>query len=1119
MKRIIYLLVTLFIMSSTGFAQGILNSGTIDGMITWYVYDDGRLTLDGSGDISGYSSSSSVPWYEQRTMITSIELSGSIQSIGKYTFYACTNVTEINTSIPMPPSLAANTFNSSRLPSIALYVPTMYITDYQNAEYWGQMQISSSDGGTPTGNSNAYLSAIYVDGTMLDGFEPYTFAYQVELPEGTTTAPNVTYMLQDESCMSEVQQADSPNGYAKIIVTSSDGNMTNTYQITFSVQENTGGNPTGGDSGDGTIIDSGMLPGGTIWTLYSTGVMRFTGGGTMDSYNDPTEVPWYNNRLLVTELNFGADYFSLGSYLFYELDNLETINCYSSYMPTPLANTFNPNNLAKITANVRGTLLEQFQSDPYWSQMQLVVIPGTEPDNVVEGLIENDMFWSLNRNRGLLTISGTGRLPDWIQSMAPWSEYSSVVTYASIQEGITYCCNGAFASCENIKEIYFASTIDSIGEYILPSGSSQIQILVYSMTPPGITENTFAGIEGCVYVTCYESAYLAYMDHPIWGTKACMGYMDDPQTETDGTVTIALDENWHFIMLPQFGGINYEDIYTDQDVEWAIYDGAQRAGGQSGWKRVDFSATYYKAWAHIVRSLNGNATLSINLKGNNNNQYINIELLHHTASHPENANWNFIGNPYNAGYDINGLLAAGIESPITVWNGTGYSTYTPGIDEYKLQPFEPFFIQLPDEQNSGSIQLSPEYIDETMSLPVSGGSSSGDGGNTGDGGVADAYGALPGYFSIGEGIQVQFSRGNLQYNAVKGEWQFATNQDDYTGEDNANISDSYEGWIDMFGWGTCSNPTKVSEISADYPDFFDWGNNPISNGGGVEGIWRTLTSDEWLYLFESRTNAPNLYGIATVNGINGLVVLPDAWNDIPDISIFNPGVGNYSQNTYTYDEWSKMESAGAVFLPAAGGRDGMSTYNISYDGFYWASTSPNEDDAFNIHFDSESFYSQVGSRRYSGRSVRLVKSTDGGNGSDPTGGNEISQTYTFLTKAWDADEGSWMSGMDGYGFTNGRGVQCTTSTTGANAQCPITYSNISTVIVKYCTNSSTSGAGTIMIEIEGFNQSQEVTPSGGTELREMVFDFVDSMPSGAPSIMVNCSTNSIYIYSVTIITK
>ena len=63
MKRAIYLLVITLIMSSVGYAQGILNSGTIDGMINWTVYEDGRLTLDGSGSIADYSSSSSVPWY------------------------------------------------------------------------------------------------------------------------------------------------------------------------------------------------------------------------------------------------------------------------------------------------------------------------------------------------------------------------------------------------------------------------------------------------------------------------------------------------------------------------------------------------------------------------------------------------------------------------------------------------------------------------------------------------------------------------------------------------------------------------------------------------------------------------------------------------------------------------------------------------------------------------------------------------------------------------------------------------------------------------------------------------------------------------------------------------
>ena len=58
-----------------------------------------------------------------------------------------------------------------------------------------------------------------------------------------------------------------------------------------------------------------------------------------------------------------------------------------------------------------------------------------------------------------------------------------------------------------------------------------------------------------------------------------------------------------------------------------------------------------------------------------------------------------------------------------------------------------------------------------------------------------------------------------------------------------------------------------------------------------------------------------------------------------------------------------------------------------------------------------------------------------------------------------------------------------------------------------------------MIEIDGYNQSQNIAPSGDTELRELMFDFADTMPSGNPSIIVNCSEDAIYIYSVTIITK
>ncbi|MBQ7531206.1 MAG: hypothetical protein IJT12_05820, partial [Paludibacteraceae bacterium] len=57
------------------------------------------------------------------------------------------------------------------------------------------------------------------------------------------------------------------------------------------------------------------------------------------------------------------------------------------------------------------------------------------------------------------------------------------------------------------------------------------------------------------------------------------------------------------------------------------------------------------------------------------------------------------------------LDALGITTPITVWNGTGYETFTPGIDtERMLAPFEPFFIQVPDDVEQIIITFSGEYI-------------------------------------------------------------------------------------------------------------------------------------------------------------------------------------------------------------------------------------------------------------------------------------------------------------------------------------------------------------------------------------------------------------------------
>lgn len=250
-------------------------------------------------------------------------------------------------------------------------------------------------------------------------------------------------------------------------------------------------------------------------------------------------------------------------------------------------------------------------------------------------------------------------------------------------------------------------------------------------------------------------------------------------------------------------------------------------------------------------------------------------------------------------------------------------------------------------------------------------------------------GMLSGKFSVSAKKKVHFSQGNLQYQASTQTWRFAENQYDTIGNANSNISASYSGWIDWFSWGTGNNPTNTSMSNSDYSTFVDWGVNAISNGGNEANLWYTLSNDEWVYLFCTRTNAASLFGLGSVNGINGIIILPDSWVT-PDGASFTPSTtlgladqgGHYSSsnggcfwhNTYTAEQWSVMESAGAVFLPAAGYRYGTGASNVvGTRGQYWSSTPNGESSAYFLSFHSNSFYPRNSAFRNNGISVRLVK--------------------------------------------------------------------------------------------------------------------------------------------------
>lgn len=266
-------------------------------------------------------------------------------------------------------------------------------------------------------------------------------------------------------------------------------------------------------------------------------------------------------------------------------------------------------------------------------------------------------------------------------------------------------------------------------------------------------------------------------------------------------------------------------------------------------------------------------------------------------------------------------------------------------------------------------------------------------------------GAINGKFTINEdGDQVYFSKGNLQYigSAATPYWKFADHQWDYFGTTTGQNSADENVDRDLFGWGTsgynhgavCYQPWSTG---TNYSDYFaygqynynlydqtgqaDWGYNAILNGGNQENSgWRTLTQPEWDYVFNTRNTASGIRWVsATVNGIIGVILLPDNW--MTSIYALNSTHYYFSYNTITSDDWNNiLEASGAIFLPVVPGRWGTSVSEGSNIGYYWSASYY---DRYRTYFLFISDFGEVYCTTFSdpdgrgyGSSVRLVRNVE-----------------------------------------------------------------------------------------------------------------------------------------------
>ena len=250
------------------------------------------------------------------------------------------------------------------------------------------------------------------------------------------------------------------------------------------------------------------------------------------------------------------------------------------------------------------------------------------------------------------------------------------------------------------------------------------------------------------------------------------------------------------------------------------------------------------------------------------------------------------------------------------------------------------------------------------------------------------------------GEYVRFSPGNLQAKFVSSTtWQFASTQLESLSDAGAANIERDGVWYDLFGFGTSDWNSGASKYrsysSTNDPSLYiqqsltglyanaDWG---VRNGTSIQyqgtpsgTTWRTLTNAEWGYLI----NRTNKVALAVVDGISGVILLPDInasdgeWS-LPEGVSLNYDKNSYSNNTISQSTWNTLEAAGVIFLPVTGFRQGATCHSQT-EGHYWSSTYDNANSdgwdnyAYGLKFTGSSVSTTAtGMFTSEGRAVRLV---------------------------------------------------------------------------------------------------------------------------------------------------
>ena len=259
---------------------------------------------------------------------------------------------------------------------------------------------------------------------------------------------------------------------------------------------------------------------GLTWRLSYYGTLTILGTGRMDSYS-PGDAPWYSQRTKIRKITISEGVTSIGEYAFEECTNVTSISIPSSVTELneycfsackSLENITIPQSVTRIANGVfdaceKLTDIYYGGTDASWKHITFrnaglgdnVTIHST---GVFTGKCGDNLTWTIDNNE-VLTISGTGRIPDYNDSSsggnntAPWYGYAYQIKKVVLGSGVQNIGNDAFADCYGMTDITIPDGVTSIGDSAFDGCSALTEISI----PGTVCSIGDSAFQGCYALT------------------------------------------------------------------------------------------------------------------------------------------------------------------------------------------------------------------------------------------------------------------------------------------------------------------------------------------------------------------------------------------------------------------------------------------------------------------------------------------------------------------------------------------------------------------------------------------------------------------------------------------